>query len=186
MKIVLLVVGKTNEKYLKEAIELFEKRIQHYISFEKNVIPELKNVKNLSVAQQKEKEAKAILKQIQDTDSLILLDEKGMQYDSIGFSDFLKQKMNAGLKRMVFVVGGPYGFAQEVYERSSAKIALSKMTFSHQMVRLIFMEQLYRAMTILKGEPYHHEWMFFAVGKGGFVALRGRKHNHISFIYLCW
>ena len=157
MKIVLLVVGKTNEKYLKEAIEVFETRIRHYILFEKNVIPELKNVKNLSIAQQKEKEAKAILKQIQATDELILLDEKGTQYNSVGFSDFLQQKMNVGVKRAIFVVGGPYGFAQEVYDRCNAKLSLSKMTFSHQMVRLIFMEQLYRAMTILKGEPYHHE-----------------------------
>ena len=157
MKIVLLTVRKTNEKYLEEAIEAFEKRIKHYISFEKNVIPELKNTKNLSVAQQKEKEAEAILKQIQPTDEVILLDEKGLQHSSIGFSEFLRQKMNAGLKRVVFVVGGPYGFAPEVYERSNTKLSLSKMTFSHQMVRLIFVEQLYRAMTILKGEPYHHE-----------------------------
>lgn len=157
MKITLLVVGKTNEKYLIEAIDVFEKRIKHYINFEIIVVPELKNAKNMPIAQQKEKEAEAILKHLQANDEVVLLDEKGAQYTSVGFSEFLAQKMNAGIKRIVFVVGGPFGFAQSVYDRSNAQLSLSKMTFPHQIVRLFFVEQVYRAMTIVKGEGYHHE-----------------------------
>ena len=157
MKIILLVVGKTTEKHLIEAIELFEKRIKHYISFEIIVVPELKNAKNMPIVLQKEKEAEAISKHLQANDEVVLLDEKGIQYTSVGFSGFLAQKMNAGLKRIVFVVGGPYGFAQSVYDRSHAQLSLSKMTFPHQIIRLFFVEQVYRAMTIIKGEAYHHE-----------------------------
>jgi 23S rRNA (pseudouridine1915-N3)-methyltransferase len=157
MKIILLVVGKTNEKFLTEAISIFEKRLKHYISFQIEVIPELKNTKHLSIGQQKEKEAELILKQLQEGDDVILLDEKGTSYTSKGFADLLEKKMSIGIKRLVFVVGGPYGFAPKMYERAQEKISFSKMTFSHQLIRLIFVEQIYRAFTIMKGEPYHHE-----------------------------
>lgn len=157
MKITLLVVGKTNEKFLTEAIGIFEKRLKHYIHFEINVIPELKNTKNLSITQQKEKEAELILKQLQETDEVILLDEKGTSYTSKGFAEMLEKKMSIGIKRLLFVVGGPYGFATKMYERAQEKISFSKMTFSHQLIRLIFVEQIYRAMTIIKRESYHHE-----------------------------
>ena len=121
------------------------------------VIPELKNTKNLSIAEQQEKEADLILKQLETSDEVVLLDEKGKQFSSVGFSEFISKKMLASHKRMIFVVGGPYGFSERVYQRANGKVSLSAMTFSHQMIRLIFVEQLYRAMTILKGEPYHHE-----------------------------
>lgn len=121
------------------------------------VIPELKNTKNLSIAEQQEKEADLILKQLETSDEVVLLDEKGKQFTSVGFSEFIAKKMLASHKRMIFVVGGPYGFSERVYQRANGKVSLSAMTFSHQMIRLIFVEQLYRAMTILKGEPYHHE-----------------------------
>lgn len=121
------------------------------------VIPELKNTKNLSISEQTEKEADLILKQLENSDEVVLLDEKGKQYSSMGFSEFLSKKMLASHKRMIFVVGGPYGFSERVYQRANGKISLSSMTFSHQMIRVIFVEQVYRAMTILKGEPYHHE-----------------------------
>ena len=122
-----------------------------------SVIPELKNTKNLSVSEQQEKEADLILKQLETSDEVVLLDEKGKQFTSVGFSEFISKKMLASHKRMVFVVGGPYGFSERVYQRANGKVSLSAMTFSHQMIRVIFVEQLYRAMTILKGEPYHHE-----------------------------
>lgn len=157
MKICLLVIGKTDEAYLQKGMELFLKRIPHYISFELKIIPDIKSSKNLSEEQQKEKEGELILQQINTSDEIILLDENGMEASSTEFARFLEKKMIAGTKRVVFVVGGPYGFAASVYTRSNAKISLSRMTFSHQMVRLIFLEQLYRAMTILKGEPYHHQ-----------------------------
>jgi 23S rRNA (pseudouridine1915-N3)-methyltransferase len=121
------------------------------------VIPELKNTKNMSESEQMEKEADLILKQIDSTDEIVLLDDKGKQYTSVGFSELIEKKMLLSLKRMIFVVGGPYGFSEKIYKRANSKVSLSSMTFSHQMVRLIFVEQLYRAMTILKGEPYHHE-----------------------------
>jgi len=157
MKIYLLVIGKTDEAYLQKGIELFLKRIPHYISFEMKVIPDLKNAKNLSQEQQKEKEGELILQQLLSSDELFLLDEHGMEVSSVEFARFLEKKMISGIKRMVFVVGGPYGFSENVYARATGKLSLSKMTFSHQMVRLIFAEQLYRALTILKGEPYHHQ-----------------------------
>jgi 23S rRNA (pseudouridine1915-N3)-methyltransferase len=157
MKICLLVIGKTDEAYLQNGIELFLKRIPHYISFEMKVIPDIKNSKNLSEDQQKEKEGELILQQISTSDELFLLDEQGMEVSSVKFAQFLEKKMVAGIKRLVFVIGGPYGFSGNVYSRAIGKVSLSKMTFSHQMVRLIFLEQLYRAMTILKGEPYHHQ-----------------------------
>jgi len=157
MKIKLLAIGKTDDKNLQVLINTYEKRLKHYIKFELEIIPDIKNVKNLSIKLQKEKEGELILKKLQPTDSLVLLDEKGKEFRSIEFSSFLQKKMNTGVKQMVFVIGGPYGFSEKVYKKAVGKISLSKMTFSHQMIRLFFVEQLYRAFTILKNEPYHHE-----------------------------
>ncbi|ADQ78348.1 protein of unknown function DUF163 [Paludibacter propionicigenes WB4] len=157
MKITFLTVGKTTNQYLIKLQEEYQNRLKFYIPFETVVIPELKNTKNLSVNEQQEKEADLILKAFEANDEVILLDERGKQYTSVGFSEFMAKKMLASHKRMIFVVGGPYGFSERVYQRANGKISLSSMTFSHQMIRLIFTEQLYRAMTILKGEPYHHE-----------------------------
>jgi len=157
MKITFLTVGKTTNQYLIKLQEEYQNRLKFYIPFETVVIPELKNTKNLSVNEQQEKEADLILKAFEANDEVILLDERGKQYTSVGFSEFMTKKMLASHKRMIFVVGGPYGFSERVYQRANGKISLSAMTFSHQMIRLIFTEQLYRAMTILKGEPYHHE-----------------------------
>lgn len=156
MKITLILNGKTEDDYLIKGCSIYEQRLKHYISFETIVIPALKNTKALSIEQQKQKEGELILKNIQSADRLILLDENGKEHNSIGFSEFIQQQMNSGIKNIVFVVGGPYGFSDEIYKRANGKISLSKMTFSHQMVRLFFVEQLYRAMTILKNEPYHH------------------------------
>lgn len=156
MKITLLALGKTEDKYLLEGIEKYLKRLKHYVPFKIVELPELKNTKHLSTDQQKAKEAELIFKQITTTDHLILLDERGMEYSSALFSDFLNKKMIRSVQHLVFVVGGSYGFSNDIYTRSNDKISLSKMTFSHQMVRLFFVEQLYRAYTILKGEPYHH------------------------------
>jgi 23S rRNA (pseudouridine1915-N3)-methyltransferase len=157
MKITLLVVGKTEADYLLKGIAEYQKRLEHYISFSIQVIAALKNTKTLSELQQKQKEGELILGQLKPTDSLILLDENGKQYTSVGFASFIEKQTIAGVRSMVFVVGGPYGFSDAVYQRATGKISLSEMTFSHQMVRLIFVEQLYRAMTIIKGEPYHHQ-----------------------------
>lgn len=156
MKITLLLNGKIEDDYIATGFSVYEKRLKHYISFESIVIPALKNTKAISTEQQKQKEGELILKNIQSSDKLILLDENGKEYNSIGFSQFIQKEMNSGNKNLVLVVGGPYGFSEEIYKRANGKIALSKMTFSHQMVRLFFVEQLYRAMTILKNEPYHH------------------------------
>ncbi len=157
MKIKLLTIGKTDDKNLQTLIEVYQNRLKHYINFELDVIPDIKNVKNLSESEQKEKEGELILKKITPTAILILLDEKGKEFRSIDFSRYLQKKMNSGIKQLVFVIGGPYGFSDEVYKKSTGKISLSKMTFSHQMIRLFVIEQLYRAFTILKNEPYHHE-----------------------------
>ena len=157
MKICLLVIGKTDEAYLQKGIEIYIRRIPHYISFEMKVIPDLRNTKNLSVEQQKEKEGELILQQLSTSDEVLLLDEMGMEATSIDFARFLEKKTISGIKRLVFVIGGPYGFSGTVYSRANGKVSLSKMTFSHQLVRLIFVEQLYRVLTILKGEPYHHQ-----------------------------
>ena len=156
MTIKLLVVGKTDQKPLQELIDLYTARLKHYIGFELQLIPDIKNTKNMSEAQQKEKEGQLILKHISPTDVLILLDETGTSLSSVGFSKFLQKQMLSGCKQIVFVIGGPYGFHEMVYEKASRKISLSKMTFSHQMVRLFTIEQIYRAFTILKNEPYHH------------------------------
>lgn len=157
MKITLIVVGKTENDYLIKGIDVYQQRLKHYLPADTIVIPALKNTQSISTDTQKLKEGEQILKHIQATDKLILLDEKGKEYNSVEFSGFIQQQMNAGIKNLVFVVGGPYGFSDEVYKRAHGKLSLSKMTFSHQMIRLFFVEQLYRAMTILKNEPYHHQ-----------------------------
>lgn len=157
MKIVLLVVGKTDAAYLAAAVGEYGNRLTHYVPFELVVLPDVKNVKNLSEAQQKEKEGEAILKMLQPGDCPVLLDDKGQQFTSLQFAAYLEKKMHTVPKRLLFIVGGPYGFSEAVYRAAAEKLSLSKMTFSHQMVRLIIAEQLYRAMTILHHEPYHHE-----------------------------
>ena len=157
MKVCLLVIGKTDASYIREGIAEYEKRLIRYIPYEMKVLPDVKNAKNLTESLQKVREGEMLLEQFQPGDFVVLLDERGRQYSSMEFSQFLAQKMLGTVKRLVFVVGGPYGFSDGVYKRANDKISLSKMTFSHQMVRMIFAEQIYRAMTILKGEPYHHE-----------------------------
>ncbi len=156
MKITLLAVGKTDQKNLQNLIDDYVKRLGFYVNFNLEIIPDIKNAKNYSEDQQKQLEGAEILKRIQPGDMLVLLDEKGKNFSSLQFSEYLQKKMNSGLKTLVFVIGGPYGFSDEVYDKSSGKISLSSMTFSHQMVRLFFIEQLYRGFTILKNEPYHH------------------------------
>ena len=156
MKITLIQVGKTNENYIQTGIKEYQKRLKNYIVFEEITVAEAKNKKK-TIKEQKVEEAKNILKEIKGGDLVILLDEKGKEYNSVGYSQFLQKQLNSGVKRVTFVVGGAYGFSEVVYARSNQKIALSKMTFSHQMVRLIFKEQLYRGFTILKNEPYHHQ-----------------------------
>ena len=157
MNIKLIAIGKTDNKNLQSLIDEYQKRLSFYIKFDLEIIPDVKNVKNLSESQQKEKEGELILAKITPTDQLILLDENGKTYSSVGFSEELQKKMNSGVKTLVFVIGGPYGFSDAVYAKAQGKISLSPMTFSHQMVRLFFIEQLYRGFTILKNEPYHHQ-----------------------------
>jgi 23S rRNA (pseudouridine1915-N3)-methyltransferase len=157
MNIRLLAIGKTDNKALQTLIDDYTKRLSFYVKFDLEIIPDIKNVKNLSEAQQKEKEGELILSKITPTDHLILLDENGKTFSSVGFSDFLQKKMNAGTKTLVFVIGGPYGFSETVYQKAQGKVSLSEMTFSHQMVRLFVIEQIYRGFTILRNEPYHHQ-----------------------------
>lgn len=156
MKTTLILVGKTNGKLFNEGIDDYAKRIGHYTPFAVKVLPELKSTKSLSESQQKDKEGKMILKTISPSDFVVLLDEHGTEYRSMEFAKWIEKRRNGG-RDLVFVIGGPYGFSPDVYNRADALISLSRMTFSHQMVRLIFVEQLYRACTIIKGEPYHHE-----------------------------
>ena len=156
MKITLLVVGKTTSAQVESLIQEYQKRLTHYIPFALQVIPELKNTKALTPDQQKQAEGELILRVVAQSADLVLLDEHGKEFRSIEFADYIQKKMSSG-RDVVFVVGGPYGFSEAVYQRANGKISLSKMTFSHQMVRLFFVEQIYRAMTILRGEPYHHE-----------------------------
>jgi len=156
MIIKLLAIGKTDNKQLQSLIDDYQKRLGFYIKFNFEIIPDLKNAKNLTEAQQKLKEGKLILNKLNSSDALILLDENGKQLDSIAFSGYLQKHMNSGIKQLVFAIGGPYGFSQEVYNKAQGKLSLSKMTLSHQMVRLFFIEQLYRGFTILRNEPYHH------------------------------
>lgn len=157
MNIKLIAIGKTDNKQLQTLIDDYQKRLSFYVKFDLDIIADIKNVKNLSELQQKEKEGELILSKVTPTDQLILLDENGKNFSSIEFSGELQKKMNSGIKTIVFVVGGPYGFSEMVYQKAQGKISLSKMTFSHQMVRLFFIEQLYRGFTILKNEPYHHQ-----------------------------
>jgi len=157
MQIKLLAIGKTDSKALQSLIEIYQKRLSHYIKFEIDILPDLKKVKNLSEEQQKQKEGDLILNKLQPSDMLILLDENGKPTTSIDFANYLQKHMNSGIKQLIFVIGGPYGFSEAVYQRANGKISLSKMTFSHQMVRLFFIEQLYRGFTILSNEPYHHK-----------------------------
>jgi len=157
MTIKLITIGKTDNKQLTSLIDDYIKRLGYYIKLSLDIIPDIKNSKNLSEVQQKQKEGELILKKISTTDTLILLDENGKQFDSVDFSSYLQKHMNSGIKQLVFVIGGPYGFSEDVYKKSNGKLSLSKMTFSHQMIRLFFIEQLYRGFTILRNEPYHHK-----------------------------
>ncbi len=157
MNMILLTVGKTDVKWVKEGLDLYVSRLKHYVPFSVVEIPELKKVSSLTHQQIKEKEGELILKQVGPSDILVLMDEHGREYRSLEFAEFIEKQMASGAKNVIFTIGGAYGFSEEVYQRANLKISLSKMTFSHQMVRAIFAEQLYRAFTILKGEPYHHE-----------------------------
>src|ERR1035437_447102 len=157
MKINLIVISKTDQKYMQEGIQEYLKRLTRYIQFELIEIPDLKNAKNMSNEEQKKKEGELIMQKIEKGSEIILLDDKGKDHTSMQFSKLLQDKMNSGVKVLSFIIGGPYGFSEDIYAMSHSKFSLSRMTFSHQMVRLIFVEQLYRAFTILKNEPYHHE-----------------------------
>lgn len=156
MEIQLICIGKTDDIELRKLISNYENRLKHYVKFNFLFLPDLKDTKNLSQEQQKTKEAHLIEKQLKTSDVVVLLDENGKQFSSVNFSEFLNKKMNSGCKRLVFIIGGPFGFAKTLRQKYTVKISLSKMTFSHQMIRLIFIEQLYRANTILRNEPYHH------------------------------
>lgn len=156
MKTILILVGKTVNKHFAAGINDYTKRIGHYMPFDIITIPELKNTKNLTEQQQKQMEGDLIAKQLQPSDTVVLLDEHGSEFRSVEFARWIEQKRNTS-RRLVFIIGGPYGFSDRIYDRANEKISLSKMTFSHQMVRLIFTEQIYRACTIINGEPYHHE-----------------------------
>lgn len=156
MKTLLILIGKTNDKHFAAGINEYVQRINHYMPFETVTIPELKNTKSITENQQKQAEGELIAKYLQPTDCVVLMDEHGKEYRSMEFARWLTQKQNT-VRRLVFIIGGSYGFSQQVYDRADDMVSLSKMTFSHQMVRLIFTEQLYRACTIIKGEPYHHE-----------------------------
>jgi 23S rRNA (pseudouridine1915-N3)-methyltransferase len=157
MKIKLILTGKTAEKYVKEGFDLYEKRLLHYISFDKVELPDLKGSGGLSQEIIKEKEGEQQLKQVLKEDYVVLLDEKGVELRSVELAGFLQKRMNSGIKSLVFIIGGPYGFSSYLHKRANAKLSLSKLTFSHQIVRLLFMEQIYRAFTIIKNEPYHNE-----------------------------
>ncbi|HET8737707.1 MAG TPA: 23S rRNA (pseudouridine(1915)-N(3))-methyltransferase RlmH [Pricia sp.] len=156
MTIRILAIGKTDSRPLQQLVSEYENRLKHYVRFELETLPDIKNAKNLSEVRQKEKEGELILKNLDPTDVLVLFDENGKQFPSLDFSKYLQKKMNAGIRQLVFAIGGPYGFSEGVYAKSQGKISLSKMTFSHQMVRLFAVEQIYRAFTILRNEPYHH------------------------------
>ena len=157
MKITLTVIGKTEVGYVRQGIDEYVKRLQHYVQFDIRYISDVKGTRNMSEAQQKVAEGRALLATLESSDHVVLLDEHGTERTSMDFSQWLQRRMASGSKRLVLVVGGPYGFSQEVYDRANEKVSLSKMTFPHELVRLIFVEQLYRAFTILKGEPYHHQ-----------------------------
>lgn len=156
MRITLLLVGSTDKKYLIEGIEDYQKRLIHYLPFDIRVIPDIKNSRHLTSDQQNEKEGKALLDLVSQGDELILLDVDGAEFSSAGFAGWIEKRMVSGIKQLTFAVGGPYGFSEAVCKRADKRISLSRLTFPHQLVRLLFIEQLYRAMTIIKGEPYHH------------------------------
>ncbi len=156
MEIQLICIGKTDDPNLQKLISNYENRLKHYIKFTLLVIPDIKDAKNLSKEQQKTKEGELIENQIRISDVVVLLDENGKEFSSVGFSEYLNKKMSSGCKRLIFIIGGPYGVSKTLQQKYKAKISLSQMTFSHQMIRLFFVEQLYRANTILKNEPYHH------------------------------
>jgi 23S rRNA (pseudouridine1915-N3)-methyltransferase len=156
LKIELWYVGKTAFPYLEEGMALYEKRLMHYLPFQCQLLHDVKNAKNMGFEQLKQKEGEAVLSRLKSDDLLVLLDERGRQFSSVEFSGFIEQKLQQSQKRLVFLIGGAWGFSSEIYQRANEKLSLSKMTFSHQMVRLFFLEQLYRAMTILRGEPYHN------------------------------
>ena len=157
MNITLIQIGKTDASYIREGVDLYLKRINHYTKFDMITVPDLKNARKLTREQQKAEEGKLILSQVQEADTVVLLDEAGQEFSSVGYAAWLQKRMNAGIKRLCFVIGGPYGFSKEVYARANDRISLSRMTFSHQLVRLVFTEQLYRAFTIINNEPYHHQ-----------------------------
>lgn len=157
MNIKLIVVGKSESEHLRSWVEVYVKRLSHYIGFEIVTLPDVKNAKNLSVGELKEREGEMILRQIEKADKVVLLDEKGKEFSSMEFSKYLEKQMNASVRTLAFVVGGAFGFSPKVYEKIGERIAISRMTFSHQMIRLLVVEQIYRAFTILKGEPYHNE-----------------------------
>lgn len=157
MKVKFVCIGKTGKDFLIAGEQEYLSRLKHYVTLERIELADLKNAAKLSKDQIKEMEGREILAKVNSSDVLVLLDEKGQQFTSVQFSEFIQQRFNSGMKQIVFVVGGAYGFSEEVYSRAQYKISFSKMTFSHQMIRMIFFEQLYRAMTILRGEPYHHE-----------------------------
>ncbi|MBD5315602.1 MAG: 23S rRNA (pseudouridine(1915)-N(3))-methyltransferase RlmH [Bacteroides sp.] len=157
MKIVLMTVGKTTTEYLRKGIEMYTARINRYMQFELNELPDIRNTKSLTEAQQKEREGELILSALQPSDAVVLLDERGREMTSREFADEIDRYGIRGTKRLVYIVGGPYGFSAKVYDRANAKLSLSRMTYPHEMVRLFFTEQIYRAMTILRGEPYHHD-----------------------------
>lgn len=157
MNIELLCIGKDNADAFEEAVKQYLKKVKLYCNFDIVAIPYLKNTKSLSIEEQKKKEGEILLKKITDSDFVVLLDERGKEFSSVEFANFIQQKMNSGIKKLIFVIGGAYGFSETVYQRQNAKISLSKLTFPHLMTRLIFTEQLYRAFTILHNEPYHHD-----------------------------
>ena len=156
MKLKIILVGKTEEDYLKKGVDIYQKRLKNYLPLEIVEIPALKNTKKLSIEQQKVKEGELILQKLEKSDLVVLLDEGGKEFSSMGFSKYFQNKMNSGIKSLCLIIGGPYGFSAEVYSKAQQKIALSQMTFSHQMIRLLLFEQCYRAMSILRNEPYHH------------------------------
>ena len=157
MKIQLIIIGKTNQNFVQQGLIEFRSRLEHYYPFEIETIQDIKNTKQLSVEQLKEKEGEKFLQSFQPGDYIVLLDERGKEFTSVEFAGYIEKKAHTGSKRLVFVIGGAYGFSPAVYEAAHEKIALSKMTFPHQLIRLVFIEQLYRAMTILNNEPYHHQ-----------------------------
>jgi 23S rRNA (pseudouridine1915-N3)-methyltransferase len=155
MRITLVESGKTRDAFIKEGVELFRKRLVRYVPFTIDTLPDLKNTRSMTMKEVQEKEGEIIIKRIRTSDYVILLDERGEAYNSISFAEYLNV-LERKVNQVLFIIGGPYGFSQQVYKRSDAMLSLSKMTFSHQLVRVLFLEQLYRAFTILKGEPYHH------------------------------